>query len=917
MILRTIVRGSAVVRRGAPASRVALASLISNRSFSSSSPTHYQRSLPDSSEKETIVKLLYNIGSRKEVEQYLRHFSSVESHQFAVIKVGGAVISDDLHTLASSLTFLNRVGLYPIVVHGAGPQLNVLLEKAGVVPDYIDGIRITDERTLAVARRVFQEENLKLVEALEALGTRARPINGGVFTAEYLDKDKYKLVGKITHVNRALIESSLSAGALPILTSLAETVDGQILNVNADVAAGELASVLEPLKIVYLNEKGGLFHGETKEKIDVINLDEEYDALMKEPWVKYGTKLKIREIHDLLMRLPRTSSVSIISAEHLHKELFTHSGAGTLIRRGHKIFKHSGLGSLDRDRIRILMTEQDPDVASGATSVASYLKTLESETVSLYGDSGYEILAVVKAPTGESASGYNVPFLDKFISTKTALLNNVTDNVWTSLKKDHSQLAWVVNSSDANQAWYFERAHGSYSDSGKTLFWYGVEDLDVVKELVAKFVANARAAAAGTVPISKLNVKDSSESSASIGSQTRSYSTKALRTPAFRATAIKSGSSSRRAYSTSSAAPTKVGIIGARGYTGRELMALIDGHPDLTISHVSSRELVGKPLVFEGQQPDADSRNVIYSNLSPADLPKHDDVKVWVLALPNGVSRPYVEQLDASGSKAVIVDLSADHRFVCVDTKAALAESPKSWVYGLPELYGSRHLLQGALRISNPGCYATGSQVALAPLVKAGLVRSSYCGPTVFGVSGYSGAGTTPSPKNDIKVLSDNLLPYALTDHIHEREISHQLTRLSGQTGSGGAISAAFVPHVGQFFRGISLTVSAPLFVGEDGTAGSAAELRALYRQMYTGDRLIRVLPEGVIPEVKAISGKHGVEVGGFKLHSGGKRVVVVATIDNLLKGAATQAVQNINLALGLDEYTGIPVDPAADGESI
>jgi N-acetyl-gamma-glutamyl-phosphate reductase / acetylglutamate kinase len=220
------------------------------------------------------VKLLYNIGSRKEVEQYLQHFSSVESYQFAIIKVGGAVISDDLDTLASSLTFLHRVGLYPIVVHGAGPQLNHLLEEAGIEPQYEEGIRITDSKTLAIARKVFHEENLKLVEALERLGTKTRPINGGVFMADYLDKEKYQFVGKITGVNKELIESSIRAEALPILTSLAETKDGQILNVNADVAAGELAKVLEPLKIVYLNEKSGLFHGVTGKKIDVINLDE-------------------------------------------------------------------------------------------------------------------------------------------------------------------------------------------------------------------------------------------------------------------------------------------------------------------------------------------------------------------------------------------------------------------------------------------------------------------------------------------------------------------------------------------------------------------------------------------------------------------------------------------------------------------
>lgn len=118
------------------------------------------------------------------------------------------------------------------------------------------------------------EENLKLVSALEKLGTRARPIAPGVFTADYLDKTKYGLVSRITKVDKKPPEASIMAGALPILTSLAESLDGQILNVNADIAAGELAKELEPMKIVFLNEKGGMFHGVTGEKLSVINLDE-------------------------------------------------------------------------------------------------------------------------------------------------------------------------------------------------------------------------------------------------------------------------------------------------------------------------------------------------------------------------------------------------------------------------------------------------------------------------------------------------------------------------------------------------------------------------------------------------------------------------------------------------------------------
>lgn len=156
------------------------------------------------------------------------------------------------------------------------PAHLLLLSSPSLLPSFPLplGIRITDARTLSHARRVFLSENLRLVSALEELGTRARPITTGVFTAEYLDRPRYGFVGRITAVDKEPIEASIRAGALPILTSLAETREGQILNVNADVATAELAKVLEPLKIVYLSEKGGLFHGVTKEKLSVINLDE-------------------------------------------------------------------------------------------------------------------------------------------------------------------------------------------------------------------------------------------------------------------------------------------------------------------------------------------------------------------------------------------------------------------------------------------------------------------------------------------------------------------------------------------------------------------------------------------------------------------------------------------------------------------
>jgi len=138
--------------------------------------------------RSTVIQLLNNIGSKREVEQYLRYFTSVQQQQFAIIKVGGAIISDTLPELASCLAFLYHVGLYPIVLHGTGPQVNARLEDKKIEPEYIDGIRITDPQTMSVVRQCFLEQNLKLVTALENLGVRARPIMNGVFQADYLNK---------------------------------------------------------------------------------------------------------------------------------------------------------------------------------------------------------------------------------------------------------------------------------------------------------------------------------------------------------------------------------------------------------------------------------------------------------------------------------------------------------------------------------------------------------------------------------------------------------------------------------------------------------------------------------------------------------------------------------------------------------
>lgn len=311
----------------------------------------------------------------------------------------------------------------------------------------------------------------------------------------------------------------------------------------------------------------------------------------------------------------------------------------------------------------------------------------------------------------------------------------------------------------------------------------------------------------------------------------------------------------------------RIGLIGARGHVGGELIRLIAGHPQFEIAFVSSRERVGQSVAEHHPQVAPGLR---YVEITPENLAANP-ADALVLALPNGKAAPFVAAIDASVPDTVVLDLSADYRF------------DPEWYYGLPEL--TRKKYRGQKRISNPGCYATAMQMAIAPM------RDLLSGPAqCFGVSGFSGAGTSPSDKNDPEKLRDNLMPYALTDHVHEREVSAQL-----------AWAVQFMPHVAPHFRGLSITSN--LHLREPMTLH---DVRQKYRDFYAGEPLVEISDES--PWVSAIAGTPGAAIGGFTMGDAGHRLVVVSVLDNLLKGAATQAIQNLNLAFGLPETAGLIV---------
>jgi len=311
----------------------------------------------------------------------------------------------------------------------------------------------------------------------------------------------------------------------------------------------------------------------------------------------------------------------------------------------------------------------------------------------------------------------------------------------------------------------------------------------------------------------------------------------------------------------------RIVVIGARGHTGAELLPLLHRHPEFEIVAVGSSSAAGQPVSAHVQG--MEGSDLVFDDLRPQSLERLR-ADACVLALPNGHAARYVEVLDQHRPETVVVDLSADYRF------------DAEWAYGQPERFADQ--IAGARRIANPGCYATGAQLALAPLL------DSLAGvPAVFGVSGYSGAGTTPSRKNDPEVLADNLLPYTLVEHTHEREVARHIGR-----------DVRFLPHVAPFFRGISLPIAAELLAAQ-----TEDHLLTLFRSFYAHCPLIEV--RASIPEVKEVRNSHRVVIGGFAVSEANPaRIALVAVLDNLLKGAATQAVQNLNLAFGLDALTGL-----------
>ena len=419
--------------------------------------------------RQTIVRLLSSMASAREIDQYLKRFAQLDAKRFAVVKVGGAVLREDLDALTSSLAFLQQVGLTPIVIHGAGPQLDEALAGAGIGKETIDGLRVTSPETLAIVRRVFHAQNLRLVEALQEADARATSIVSGVFEAEFVDRDALGLVGRVARVDLAPIEASLRAGSIPVIASLGETAGGQIVNINADFAANDLVRVLKPYKIIFLTGTGGLLDG-AGGVIDSINLSTEYDALMAAPWLHSGMRLKIAQIKDLLDRLPLASSVSITRPAELAKELFTHKGSGTLIRRGERVGVHATWSGLDLSRLRALI-----EASFRRRLAGDYFE--RTRLFKGYVSENYRAALILTMEDG-------VPYLDKFAVADDAQGEGLGRAAWQVMRAENPRLFWRSRHDNAINAFYDAESDGCYRQPRWKAYWYGIGDFATIERCV-------------------------------------------------------------------------------------------------------------------------------------------------------------------------------------------------------------------------------------------------------------------------------------------------------------------------------------------------------------------------------------------------------------------------------------------------
>jgi len=411
--------------------------------------------MPDRRFKQRALMLLNGLEEGREVRAYLSRFAAGGAGCFAVVKVGGAIVDQDLDELAEALSLLQSLGLPPIVVYGAGPQLNEQLAAEGFPAERLDGLRVTPEAAMRTVAQAAGDMGHQLALAMRAFGGASAQVHPGVLSVEALNPDRYGRVGDVVGVHTPGLNCLLAAGVVPLVSCVHADNQGRLLNINADNVATAIARALRPQKVVFVTGTGGILDGDNK-IISTINLAVEREALFSSSWLEGGMRHKLQEISDLLDELPSASSVSITNTKGLIRELFTHSGSGTLVRRGERIER------LDQ----VLRGDIEPLVegAFGRTLKASYWNDWSPL---------YCLLSEQRRAGAVVTTLAGVDVLDKFSVVGAARGEGLAKSLWQSLIAASPEIIWRSRRENPFNAFYHAEADGSVRRGPWTVFWVG------------------------------------------------------------------------------------------------------------------------------------------------------------------------------------------------------------------------------------------------------------------------------------------------------------------------------------------------------------------------------------------------------------------------------------------------------------
>lgn len=428
------------------------------------------RTQPDrGAHSEVLLDLLGQLVARPEAMLYLERFSQLQQHRSLLIRVEGQVLIEQIDDLSAAVAFLFRLGLRPIVLTDLTDILGSIRGQTGSADKA--GQDVVHESDMTQLRPLAYQRIAGLIEALEAKGVEARALQNGVFDCDWSHANRLDFRGQLRHIQTTLIQSEVDQGRVVVLGSLGETSSGQVLVLNTDQLLVSLAACLESFKIVWLTPEGPL-RDQNEAAISAISLTSDYDYLVVQSLVRDEDRARTGVVYRILEGLDPSASVALTRAGHLIRELFSHVGSGTLVRKGEPMLFH--------DRPDLTHLKALPDLLERSFSRELRSGWLEQQDIIglLMADSARAAALIIRGHQG-------VPYLDKIMVTPEARGEGLGAALWQSLRGRFPAMYWRSRVNNPINSWYFRRAQTAHRLGRWVVFTQGVSDFGVLSGLMS------------------------------------------------------------------------------------------------------------------------------------------------------------------------------------------------------------------------------------------------------------------------------------------------------------------------------------------------------------------------------------------------------------------------------------------------